>query len=112
MNDLQSTIFTLRLVQLVLAIPLLALIGQLLVWFLARAVGQAPEKNFFYRILQVIPSPFVKLVRWFTPRLVRDVHIPFAVFGLLCALWLWTTAEIGNTCVRHGLSIRECLAGR
>ncbi len=111
-NDLSTTILILRLVQLLLAIALLALVGQGIVWILARAVGQKPAQNFFYRVLQVVASPVVKLLRLISPKFVSDRHLPFAAFGLLMGFWLWTTAEIANTCIKHGLPIRECLAGR
>ena len=112
MSDLQSTIFALRLVQLLLLIPLMALAGQGLLYLLTRGIGQPPQNNFFYRILQIISSPFVKLVRLITPKFVNDNHIPFAVFGILLACWAWTTVEIANTCVRHGMTVRACLDGQ
>ncbi len=59
MNDIESTLFWLRLLQLLIAIPLLALAGQGAVYVLVRTIGQPPGQNFFYRMLQTVASPFV-----------------------------------------------------
>lgn len=108
--DPASTLFVLRIVRLVLLVALGALIGQGLVWAMARAVGADPQRNLFYKLLEVIPSPFVKLVRLITPKFVVDRHIPWAVLGLLAAAFLATMWAIANTCLTGlGLPLRECL---
>jgi hypothetical protein len=105
-----TLLFLLRIVRLVLLIALGSLIGQGLVWVLTRAVGGDPQRNFFYKVLEAIPSPFVKLVRWVTPKFVVDQHIPFAVLGLLVAALMLTLWAIANTCLTGlGLPLRECL---
>lgn len=108
MNDIGTTLFVLRLVKLVLEIALLALVGQALVWAMIRAVGQPPENNFFYRTLQVVTSPFTKLVRLVSPKFVIDRHIPWAAFALLAVAWVWVTFTIANACIGAGMSIAEC----
>ena len=40
--------------------------------------GQNREKNLFYQIVRIIPSPFVKLFRLLTPQVFEDRVIPFA----------------------------------
>ena len=112
MNDLQSTLFWLRLVQLVLAIPLLALIGQGATAALARMMGQPPGQNFFYRLLALVASPVVKACRWITPRFIPDRHVPFAAFGLLLVGYGWTMLTIANACIGAGLPVGQCLQGR
>ena len=77
MNDIGTTLFVLRLVKLVLEIALLALVGQALVWAMIRAVGQPPEHNFFYRALQVVTSPFTKLLRLVSPKFIIDRAVGF-----------------------------------
>jgi hypothetical protein len=73
-------------IQLVVAIALMALIGQAILYVLA---GENREKNLFYQIVRIIPSPFVKLFRLLTPRTFEDRFIPFATFCGLAAIFLW-----------------------
>jgi hypothetical protein len=111
-NDLQSTLFWLRLVQLLLAIPLLALAGQGATYLLARMMGQPPEQNFFYRLLRLIASPLVKPCRWITPRVVADRHLPLVAFSLLAVGYVWTMLSIANACMGVGLTVAQCLQSR
>ena len=108
-DDLQSSLFWLRLVQLLIAIPLLAIIGQGLVWLLARAFGQAPDTNFIYRLLKIIASPIVRVVRFITPRFIIDARLPFVALSLLLVGYLWVMLAISSLCERHGLAIASCL---
>ncbi len=61
-----------------------ALLGQGLLAVLA---GKKRDDNFVYRLLQIVTSPIVKLVRFITPRFVLDAHMPLLTFFLL--LWIW-----------------------
>ncbi|MFO1325511.1 MAG: hypothetical protein U1F15_15810 [Burkholderiales bacterium] len=81
-------------VQLVVAIALMALIGQGVLYILA---GREREKNLFYQIVRIIPSPFVKLTRLLTPRVFEDRVIPFATFCILSAIFLWLAFAIPRT---------------
>lgn len=81
----------LGIVQLVVAIALMALIGQAILYVLA---GSNRDKNLFYQIIRIIPSPFVKLFRLITPRTFADKYIPFAAFCGLAAIFLWLAFEI------------------
>ena len=54
MNDLHSTLFWLRLAQVIVAIPLFALAGQAATYVLARIMGQPPQQNFIYRLFQIV----------------------------------------------------------
>lgn len=81
-------------VQLVVAIAMMALVGQGLLYILA---GREREKNLFYQIVRIIPSPFVKLVRLVTPRVFEDRVMPFATFCILAAVFLWLAFEIPQT---------------
>ena len=111
MADLQSSLFALRMVQLLIAIPLLALAGQGIVNVLTRMFGQDPKANFFYRTLEVVGSPFTWLCRWITPRFVDDRHLPLVAVLLLLVGYAWVTLEIGGVCTRAGLTARQCLQG-
>jgi hypothetical protein len=109
--DLQSSLFWLRLIQLLLAIPLLALVGQGFVFVLTRAFGQDPKANFFYRLLEVVGSPVTRLARFITPRLVADRHLPLVALSLLAVGYVWTMIAIANLCVGAGLPVGQCLQG-
>jgi hypothetical protein len=109
MASLESTLFTLRLVQLVLAVPLLALVGQGAVWVLSRAFGQPPAQNFFYKLLEIIASPFVKLARLITPRFVPDARVPWVALSLLAVGYLWVMIAIAQACIGHGIPVARCL---
>jgi hypothetical protein len=76
----------LGLVQLVIAIALMGLLGQAVLYVLA---GSNRENNVFYKIVKTIPMPFVKLFRLITPRSFDDRFVPFAAFCGLSALFLW-----------------------
>jgi hypothetical protein len=78
-------------VQLVVAIALMALIGQGILYILA---GRDREKNLFYQVVRIVPSPFVKLTRLLTPKVFEDRVIPFATFCILSAIFLWLAFAI------------------
>jgi len=111
-SDLQTTLFWLRLVQLVVAIPLFALAGQGATYLLARMMGQPPQQNFFYRLLQIVASPVVKPCRWITPRVVADRHLPLVAFSLLAVGYVWTMLAIADACMGAGLPVAQCLRDR
>ena len=108
-DDLQSSLFWLRLVQALIAIPLLAILGQGFVWILARAFGQPPDTNFFYRLLKLIASPVVRVMRYITPRFIIDERLPIVALSLLLVGYLWSMLAISSLCARHGLTIARCL---
>ncbi len=78
-------------VQLIIAIALMGLLGQGVLYVLA---GRDRENNLFYKIVKTIPMPFVKLFRLITPRAIEDRFVPFAAFCGLSALFLWLAFAI------------------
>lgn len=90
----------LTLLQLVLYIPLLALIGQGLLYVLA---GSRRETNVFYQLLRLLSKPFTAFVRWMSPPQVADQHIPLATFLLLLVCYAIVTFERIDLCVRIGV---------
>ena len=112
MTDVPSTIYWLRLVQVILAIPLLALVGQGATQLLVRMMGQPPEKNFAYRVFEIVASPVVKPCRWITPKFVSDRQLPLVAFSLLLVAYVWTMFAIANACVVAGIPVGQCLQGR
>ena len=81
----------LGIIQLIVAIALMGLIGQAILYVLA---GANRENNVFYKIIKIIPSPFVKLFRLITPKTFADRFIPFATFCGLSAIFLWLAFAI------------------
>jgi hypothetical protein len=90
-------------VKLIAEIALMALAGQFLLGVLA---GQKRESNFFYKLLQVLTGPFVKGMRFVTPKVVIDRHIPLAAFVLLAMVWVVATIVKVNLCIQIG--VEQC----
>lgn len=76
--------FYLSILKAVLEVALLALAAQALVgvfnW------GRR-HSNVVYQVLGIVARPFVVAVRWVTPSVVMDRHIPIATFLLLVFAW-------------------------
>lgn len=85
--------------KLIAEIALMALLSQ---WVLGLLAGAKRETNFFYKLLQVITSPFVKATRVISPRFVLDRHIPLAAFMLLSMVWLVAVIAKINLCLQIG----------
>lgn len=97
----RATVLTfLNLLQLILYIPLLALMGQGLLFVLA---GAKRNENFFYQLLQLISKPFTMLVRKLTPAKVGDSQVPIVTFFLLVIAYVVVSFEKINLCVQVGL---------
>jgi cytochrome b561 len=90
----------LSLVQLILYIPLLALLGQGLLYVLA---GPKRDSNFFYRLLQLLSKPFTLVVRRLTPAKVADQHVPLVTFFLVLILYFVVTLERIDLCLKVGV---------
>jgi len=112
MQELPTILFAWRLAKLVLEIALLALAGQGVVSFLIRLSGKDPKANIFYRTLAVVSSPFTWLVRRITPPFIADRHVPLAAFTLLLVVYAAVLFSIADTCIRHGLTVAECMERR
>jgi hypothetical protein len=92
----------LTLVQLMLYIPLLALLGQGLLFVLA---GQRRDTNFFYQLLKLLSKPFTAVVRRLTPAKVADHHVPLVTFLLLTVVYVVVTLERISLCLRVGMEM-------
>lgn len=87
-------------IKLVAEIALLALAGQFLLGLMA---GAKRDGNFFYKLLQVLTNPFIKVMRLITPKAVLDRHIPLAAFVLLAMVWFIALIMKINICVQIGM---------
>jgi hypothetical protein len=81
-------------------IALLALVGQ---WVLGLLAGSKRDTNVFYRVLEIMTRPFVRLARLLSPRIVLDRHVPLVAFLLLAFGWLVVTIMKINICVEIGV---------
>jgi hypothetical protein len=86
----------LNFLQLLLYIPLLALLGQAVLFVLA---GHRRGENFFYQLLQLVSKPFTAVVRKLTPAKVADRHVPVVTFLLLLIVYAIVTFEKIDLCV-------------
>jgi hypothetical protein len=78
-----------------------SLLGQ---GILAVLAGKYREQNLFYRILRIVTQPVVRAVRFVTPRLIIDAHIPMVTFFLLFWLWIALAVAKRHLCSLHGLA--------
>ena len=89
-------------VKLIAEIALLALFGQ---WVLGLLAGQRKSENLFYKILQQVGSPFVKLARFVTPKLVLERHLPLVAFLILGFVGVGVTLVKVNHCLKIGVAL-------
>lgn len=90
----------LNLTQLVLYIALLALMGQGVLHVLA---GPGRSGNVFYRVLQLVSSPFTRMLRRLAPRALGDAQVAWLTFVLLAALYVVVTVARADWCLSAGL---------
>jgi hypothetical protein len=90
----------LNLLQLLLYIPLLALLGQGVLYVLA---GHKRQDNFFYQLLQLLSKPVTFVVRKLTPAKVADQHVPIVAFFVLLIVYAVVTFEKIGLCVKLGM---------
>jgi hypothetical protein len=88
-------------VKLIAEIALLAFLGQ---WVLGLLAGRKRESNLMFQLLQILTRPFVRGVRFVTPAVVIDRHIPLATFLLLALLWIAVTFVKINLCLQIGVN--------
>jgi hypothetical protein len=86
--------------KLIAEIALMALLGQ---WLLGMLAGAKRETNFFYRMLQTMTQPFVRIARLLSPRIVLDRHLPLVAFLLLAFGWFVVTTIKINLCLELGV---------
>ena len=89
-------------VKLLAEIALLALAGQWLVGLLA---GPARDTNPFYRVLQLVGRPWVKVARWVSPQIVMDRHLPLVAFLVLLLVWAVAAITKVRICLEIGVAL-------
>lgn len=86
--------------KLITEIALMAIAGQ---WVLGLLAGAKREQNVFYKLLEVVASPFIRLMRAISPKVVLDRHLPLAAFLLLGVAWVGLTAMRIGMCLQIGV---------
>jgi hypothetical protein len=74
-----------NIVQALVALALLFLLGQGVLYLLA---GASRDNNFVYRMFQVLTKPWLKAARFIAPRQVGDHQLGYVAFFLLAAIYL------------------------
>lgn len=88
-------------VKLVAEVALMALIGRGVLGLLA---GPGREANVFYRVLDTVCRPVLRLARAITPAAVQARHLPWISVSLLCLVWLLALALKVSVCLRIGIA--------
>jgi len=82
-------------------VALLTLLAQGLLALLA---GAGRTRNPIYRLFQIVTAPVLKAVRWLTPKLIIDKHLPFVAFFVLFWLWILLAYVKRTLCGIDGLA--------
>ena len=69
-------------------VALLAFLGQGILFIMA---GSNRDKNLVFTMLKTVTMPVTKFIRFVSPGIVMDRHIPLASFILLIVLWAGLT---------------------
>jgi hypothetical protein len=77
-----------QMLKAVVEVALFAFIGQTILYIIA---GADRDTNFVFTLLKLITAPMTGIVRFISPRIILDRHIPLATFLLLATLWLALT---------------------
>lgn len=91
-----------EVVKLLTEIALMALLGQ---GILALLAGAGRDRNLFYQVFRIVTRPVLAGVRWITPRVVLDRHVPLVAVLLLAFIWLFATITKIDLCVRIGVHL-------
>lgn len=76
------------------------LLGQGVLYLFA---GTSRERNVVYKVFQIVTGPVVKAVRFITPRIIVDRHVPIVAFFLLFWLWIVLAYVRRIVCDANGL---------
>jgi len=96
--------FALLAAQTIVLVAGTALLGQLMVGMFN---WRARQQNIVYKTFELVASPFVKLVRLVTPKIVLDQHIPIAAFMVLFIAYFWLGFEHRASC-RADIAQKSC----
>ena len=78
-----------------------ALLGQ---GILALLAGSHRHNNLVYKLFAIVTDPVIKAVRWITPKVIIDKHIPFVAFFVLFWLLVLLAIVKRQLCAIEGLA--------
>jgi hypothetical protein len=76
------------IIKAIIEVALFAFIGQGILYIMA---GAKRDKNIVFTMLKTVTMPVTKFIRFISPGIVMDRHIPLASFTLLLVLWVGIT---------------------
>jgi hypothetical protein len=94
-------IFLVSVLRTLVEVAGMALLGQ---GALALLAGKYRHDNPFYRVFQIVTRPVISAVRFVTPRVIIDAHVPFIAFFLLFWLWIALAVLKQHLCTLRGLA--------
>ncbi len=65
--------------------------------------GGTRDKNIVYQLFRIITRPVVQAIRFITPKVIVDKHIPFVAFFVLFWLWILLAYVKQVVCDLNGL---------
>ena len=91
----ESELFLVIILKALTELGGLLLFGQGVLFIVAR---ENREANWVYRVFRALTSPVVKAIRYFTPKLIVDRHVPFVAFLILFWIWLALVYWMATLC--------------
>ncbi len=82
--DPETELFLVVILKALTELAGMLLFGQGVLFIVA---GKKRDSNRVYRLSRVLTAPVVKAVRYFTPKVIIDRHVPFVAFLIL--FWIW-----------------------
>lgn len=81
--------------KLIAEVALMGLLGR---WLLGLLAGERRSSNLFWQALDFLVRPFTSAVRFVTPKLILDRHVPLVTFCLLGWIWVFALIEKVRIC--------------
>ena len=88
--------------KLLAEIALLAFVGQ---WIVGLLAGEGKSTNPFYRVLQLVGQPWMRVARWISPHAVLDRYVPLVAVLLVMSIWLVATIGKVSICLNIGVAL-------
>ena len=93
-------LLALSILRALVEVALLTLLGQGLLALLA---GGRRDTNPIYMLFRVVTRPVLRIVRFITPKLILDRHLPVVAFFVLFWVWILLAYAKRVICQAEGL---------
>lgn len=93
-------LLALSILRALVEVALLTLLGQGLLALLA---GARRDTNPIYMLFRVVTRPVLRIVRFITPKLILDRHLPVVAFFVLFWVWIFLAYAKRVICQAEGL---------